>query len=153
MKKAFTLVELMVIIVIIGLIVTASFVSFGSYKHKKNAQAVASSIADSLAKTRVLAVSPDQDISNLKQVEFSIANKKITSQYILNAGTSPAAVILYKIPGNVTVDDKTIDFIANNGPQMGKIDSASPEITVTDASGQNQVKIGINALSGKITIN
>lgn len=153
MKKAFTLVELMVIIVIIGLIVTASFVSFGSYKHKKNAQAVASSIADSLAKTRALAVSPDQTISDLSKVQFSIASKIITSQYISNTDTAISSNTLYKIPGNVTVADTTIDFIANNGPKMGQIDSGSPEITVKDTSGQTSIKITIDALSGKTTIN
>lgn len=150
--KGYTLVELMVAIGIMGLIIGTSVYVFQQQKAKKSVEVIAREMADKLSIAQVSAMSPKQDIFNLKEVRVSVDSGNLKIEYY--GDNLIENILTYQIPAKVTVTTENVpfNFEAKDAMTLGQIkEGLNPTITIQD-NGNASIKytIEIDKLSGLI---
>lgn len=153
-RRAFTLVEMLVVVVIVGSIMAMSVSVFQSSRKTKNVESVASSVRDVLMNARNYSITPaDTTPTSATSLKISIDNTKITRQYY--ADTTPLDPLekIYTFPTNFTVNSdsaKEISFNINNANEVGMVNTIGLSSFTIEAS-DVKYEIKIDNLSGQVS--
>jgi len=156
-KKAFTLVEMMVVIGIVALVGAFGLTTYKSTQNAKNVEKSAKAIADQLIVAHADAMGPDASLSNIQTVDITVDTavgtivKKIVSTST-TVFTAPSGIKLST--SNMT--NNTYSYIANDAYTLGQIKpaatSADAIITVSNNDNSISYNVTVNHMTGVVDV-
>lgn len=149
---AFTLIEVMVSIVIVGTIMGMSVVIFETAKNKKTAETVAREVADKLAEAHADAMVPSDTKTGLAKVKVEcIDNDKLKEEYVLTGSTANE---LYKFPSKVeaTCGNFPAEFNTDSGIDLGQIKNQTSNPYVNIKKNNDTYRATIDIMSGAVNV-
>ncbi len=138
-KKAFTLVETMIVMAIMAIMMTISVGVYQSARRNKMVESYASQIQNVFAETRNLAILPAFDAtSGMKAERIRIVSSppQIWGYQIDKSGNQTGEKLLLDLTGDIKLENFTfdvnscspdycLDFVADNAPTIGMLEDIS----------------------------
>ena len=163
MRKAFTLIELMVVVAIISIILAISAQALMSTRKEREVKNLAEQTKIRLVAARQFAVIPPSEVHDLQKVKITVDNSAhaIIISKIKNSGSSDGEISRINFGNQITLSltnpesgsTNSFSFTANNPHYFGQIQNVGGNVIVSISNDVATYKVEIDQVSGSIKVN